>query len=318
MVTNYHVVGSYVEEPARNRIRVRSENGPFEARLLRFDLLNDLALLRVDGLSRLLPLPLAEREPASGERIARPRQPRGAGDEPHRGRLQRPRRQGGRGSPPPVHAPELRDERRTHPRRARRGGGDERGRIWLANSLSFGVPTASLRPLLGGPDLALEPAALRAEVNRQLDLVDARTTERAIVPFVRGGDAARVKVGGADWARPSRALRSAGTHTRRGRTRAIGSPSSSATWSSRPRWRERARSAPCSSRCSTTSSTTTIFGGFQPPSRARPRPTMGRGRLLRTTASSPRRTARPTASPPGPSPGTSTRASTARCATPGS
>jgi serine protease Do len=215
VVTNYHVVGSYVEEPARNRIRVRNENGVFEARLLRFDLLNDLALLRVDGLPRLLALPLAEHEPASGERIAALGNPEGLGMSLIEGVFN------GRAAKGVVDRLLL-----SMPLNSGMSGGpilDERGAvagtnvavIWLANSLSFGVPTASLRPLLGGPDLALEPAALRAEVNRQLDLVDARTTERAIVPFAEGGDAARVKVGGAEVPRPPELFDCWDQHTER-------------------------------------------------------------------------------------------------------
>jgi serine protease Do len=202
VVTNYHVIGSYVEEPARNRIRVRNETGVFEARLLRFDLLNDLALLRVRGLLQPRPLRLAEREPASGERIVSLGNPEGLGMSLIEGVFN------GRAAKGVVDRLLL-----SMPLNSGMSGGpilDERGFvagtnvavIWLANSLSFGVPTTSLRPLLAGPDLALEPSALRAEVNRQLDLVDARTTERAIAPFAKAGDGGWVKVGGAEVPRP--------------------------------------------------------------------------------------------------------------------
>jgi hypothetical protein len=202
VVTNYHVVGTYVEEPARNRIRVRNESGVFEARLLRFDLLNDLALLSVEGLTRATPLRLAEREPGPGERIVALGNPEGLGmsliEGVFNGRaakgvvdrllLSMPLNSGMSGGP-------ILDER-----------GDVAGTnvavIWLANSLSFGVPTASLRPLLDGPDLALEPGPLRTEVNRQLEIVNQRTMDRAIDPFTKADETAFVKVGGAEVPRP--------------------------------------------------------------------------------------------------------------------
>jgi serine protease Do len=202
VVTNYHVVASYVEEPARNRIRVRNETGAFEARLLRFDLLNDLALLQVDGLPRRQPLRLAEREPSSGERIVSLGNPEGLGMSLIEGVFN------GRAAKGVVDRFLL-----SMPLNSGMSGGpilDERGAvagtnvavIWLANSLSFGVPTTSLRPLLDGKDLAIEPGALRTEVNRQLDLVDKRTTERAIEPFTKETTGTWVKVGGAEVPRP--------------------------------------------------------------------------------------------------------------------
>lgn len=202
VVTNYHVIGSYVEEPARNRIRVRIEGGAFEARLLRFDLLNDLALLRVDGLPARLPLRLADRDPASGERIVALGNPEGLGMSLIEGVFN------GRAAKGVVDRLLL-----SMPLNSGMSGGpilDESGSvagtnvavIWLANSLSFGVPTASLRPLLDGPDIALEPGALRAEVNRQLDLLEKRTAERTIAPFADKRARTWVKVGGAEVPRP--------------------------------------------------------------------------------------------------------------------
>jgi len=202
VVTNYHVIGSYVEEPALNRIRVRNEIGTHEARLVRFDLINDLALLRVDELPSLRPLPLADHDPSSGERIVALGNPEGLGmsliEGVFNGRaakgvvdrllLSMPLNSGMSGGP-------ILDE----------GGavvGTNVAVIWLANSLSFGVPTASLRPLLDGPDLALDPGALRAEVNRQLEVLEKRTGERAVAPFADKVTRTYVKVGGAEIPRP--------------------------------------------------------------------------------------------------------------------
>src|SRR5918993_630004 len=43
--TNYHVVGSYVRHPDRYAIRLKTPAGVVPAKLLAFDLINDLALL---------------------------------------------------------------------------------------------------------------------------------------------------------------------------------------------------------------------------------------------------------------------------------
>ena len=178
---------------------------------------------------------------------------------------------GGGRPPPPVHAPELRDERRTHPRRARRRGGDERGGD-LARQLALlrrahGVPAAA--PGRAGPRSRAGGAAGGGQPS-------ARPRGRA---HHGAGNGARRQSGRrvgrrTRWAQPgSRGLPSsptAGTCTQRGRTRGIGSPSSSATSSSPPRSKEWARSAPCSSRCSPTSPTTGPSGSTRS-SRARPR-----------------------------------------------
>jgi len=202
VVTNYHVVASYVEEPTRNKIRVRNETGTREALLLRFDLVNDLALLKVDPGPAPVPLRLAEHDPAPGEGIVSLGNPEGLGmsliEGVFNGRaakgvvdrflLSMPLNSGMSGGPILNEAGEV--------------VGTNVAVIWLANSLSFGVPTTSLRPLLGSPDVAPEPGALRAEVTRQLELLNTRTAERAIAPFAEKGELAFVKVGHAEVPRP--------------------------------------------------------------------------------------------------------------------
>jgi hypothetical protein len=202
VVTNYHVVASYVEEPTRNKIRVRNETGTREARLLRFDLVNDLALLKVDPSPGALPLRLAERDPAAGEGIVSLGNPEGLGmsliEGVFNGRaakgvvdrflLSMPLNSGMSGGPILNEAGEV--------------VGTNVAVIWLANSLSFGVPTTSLRPLLASPDVVTEPAPLRGEVTRQLELLNTRTTERAIAPFAEKGEPSYVKVGHAEVPRP--------------------------------------------------------------------------------------------------------------------
>jgi hypothetical protein len=70
--------------------------------------------------------------------------------------------------------------------------------IWLANSLSFGVPVSKVRPLLREPPLALDRETLRLEVRRQLLALGADTFERVIKPFAAAGPGAKVRVGGGE------------------------------------------------------------------------------------------------------------------------
>jgi S1-C subfamily serine protease len=46
IVTNYHVVGSFIRHPDRYGLRVKNGRGTFAATLVAFDLVNDLALLQ--------------------------------------------------------------------------------------------------------------------------------------------------------------------------------------------------------------------------------------------------------------------------------
>jgi S1-C subfamily serine protease len=195
LLTNYHVVGSYVDEPGRYQIRARDGGGAHVARLVRFDLINDLALLQAEGLGGRRPLRLSDREPAQGERIVALGNPEGLGMSLIEGVFN------GHASKGVVDRLLL-----SMPLNSGMSGGpilDGRGEvvgtnvsvIWLSNSLSFGVPAASARPLLE-PAPTLEGAkALRAEVTRQLDALEARTVERAITPIAAGAPAAAVKVG---------------------------------------------------------------------------------------------------------------------------
>lgn len=51
LVTNYHVVGSYVGEPERYQLRAKNASGEFEARLLSFDLPAFLDRRRARGIA---------------------------------------------------------------------------------------------------------------------------------------------------------------------------------------------------------------------------------------------------------------------------
>jgi hypothetical protein len=73
--------------------------------------------------------------------------------------------------------------------------------LYLSNSLSFGVPVAKVQPLLAAPPVALDRAALRKDVTRQLAALEESMVRRAVAPYVAPGeDTARV--GGAETRRP--------------------------------------------------------------------------------------------------------------------
>ena len=68
IATNYHVIGEYIKEPSRYSIRVRHAGKQHAATLHHFDFVNDLAILRVIGLSAT-PLELNDSLPAPGSSI---------------------------------------------------------------------------------------------------------------------------------------------------------------------------------------------------------------------------------------------------------
>lgn len=203
VVTNYHVVGSYVDEPGRYRIRVRASDGAaHDARLLRFDLVADLALLQVDGLRGAPALTLSQREPAPGAPIVAFGNPEGLGMSLIEGVFNGHARKG------VVDRLLL-----SMPLNSGMSGGpilDLDGAvvgtnvsvIWLSNSLSFGVPVAGVRALLAQPPLTADQAGLRAETARQLAAVEASTVERALAPLVEAAPRGGVRIGDVVGPRP--------------------------------------------------------------------------------------------------------------------
>jgi S1-C subfamily serine protease len=203
VITNYHVVGSYVDEPGRYRIRVRASDGTaHDARLLRFDLVADLALLHVEALRGKPALPLSEREPSPGEPIVAFGNPEGLGMSLIEGVFN------GRARKGVVDRLLL-----SMPLNAGMSGGpilDSAGAvvgtnvsvIWLSNSLSFGVPVAGVRALLAQPALGDDKATLHAETTRQLAAVEASTVERALAPLLATPGTGTVRVGDVRGPRP--------------------------------------------------------------------------------------------------------------------
>jgi hypothetical protein len=177
VVTNYHVVGSYVEDAERNFIRVRNHSGERRARLLRFDLVNDLALLQVEGAAGA-PLRLAGEAPSPGAPVVAFGNPEGLGLSLIEGifngfaakgvvdrmLLSMPLNSGMSGGPILNGALEV--------------VGTNVSVMWLSNSLSFGVPAGKLPQLLEGPPLAQTKQAYLEETRRQLGAVEALTLDR--------------------------------------------------------------------------------------------------------------------------------------------
>jgi hypothetical protein len=200
LVTNYHVVGSYVDDPGRYRLRAKNAGGVLEARLVSFDLVNDLALLQVEG-ARGTPLRIASKPPQSGSAIVAFGDPEGYGlslvegifnGHSEKGLVDRmllsmPLNSGMSGGP------------------ILNGSGEVIGTNVAiereSNSLSFGVPAAKIAALFQAKPLGTDRKALREETRRQLASLERETTTRLQREFDAMGDAV-VRVGGAQAPRP--------------------------------------------------------------------------------------------------------------------
>lgn len=200
LVTNYHVVGSYVADPDRYLLRASNADGEHEARLLAFDLVNDLALLEVEGV-RAEPLRVARRPTAAGAAVVAFGNPEGYGlsliegifnGYAEKGLVDRmllsmPLNPGMSGGPILDAAGEVIGTNVAIERES--------------NSLSFGVPAAKIAGLLEAVPLRAHRAALLAETRRQLAALEQATAERLRAGFDRIGDDF-VVVGGARAPRP--------------------------------------------------------------------------------------------------------------------
>ena len=200
VVTNYHVVESFLAEPERYEVRVRAGAESFPAIVRAFDVENDLAVLSVPNLQSA-PLAIAPSLPAPGSPIVALGNPLGLGLSLIEGIFN------GFAAKGAVDRMLL-----SMPLNSGMSGGpilDTQGRIigtnvsvmYLSNSLSFGVPAAKIAPLLAAPPVVLERAALRKDVTRQLDALEASMVKRAIAPYAAPGDET-ARVGGAETRRP--------------------------------------------------------------------------------------------------------------------
>jgi hypothetical protein len=200
VVTNYHVVESFLAEPERYEVRVRAGAESFPAIVRAFDVENDLAVLSVPNL-QAAPLAIAPSLPAPGSPIVALGNPLGLGLSLIEGIFN------GFAAKGAVDRMLL-----SMPLNSGMSGGpilDTQGRIigtnvsvmYLSNSLSFGVPAAKIAPLLAAPPVVLERAALRKDVTRQLDALEASMVKRAVAPYAAPGDET-ARVGGAETRRP--------------------------------------------------------------------------------------------------------------------
>jgi len=200
VVTNYHVVESFLAEPERFEVRVRAGADSFPATVRAFDVENDLAALSVPGL-RAAPLSVAPELPPPGSPIVALGNPHGLGLSLIEGIFN------GFAAKGAVDRMLL-----SMPLNSGMSGGpilDTQGRIigtnvsvmYLSNSLSFGVPAAKIPSLLAAPPVVLERAALRKDVTRQLAALEASMVQRAVAPYAAPGDD-MARVGGAETRRP--------------------------------------------------------------------------------------------------------------------
>jgi Trypsin-like peptidase domain len=202
IVTNYHVVASYIQHPGRYRLQVKSGSVATPATLLAFDLINDLALLQADV--KAPPLRLAAGSGSPGAPVIAFGNPEGLGLSLIEGvfngfaekgfvdrmLLSMPLNSGMSGGPILNARHEV--------------VGTNVSVFWRSNSLSFGVPVAAVHTLLQAPPVATSEEALRVEGGRQLQALEQRAVQKAIKPFLEARD--RVHVGAAEMPRPPEAF----------------------------------------------------------------------------------------------------------------
>jgi serine protease Do len=203
IVTNYHVVGSYILHPDRYGLRVKNGRGTFPAKLLAFDLVNDLALLEAALSSP--PLRLATEAGRPGAPIIAFGNPEGLGLSLIEGvfngfaekgfidrmLLSMPLNSGMSGGPILNARNEV--------------IGTNVAVSWRSNSLSFGVPVSAVHALLEVAPGGTTGDALSTDVNRQLAILDRRAFDRAVRPLLEGKPDL-VAVGGALVPRPPEAF----------------------------------------------------------------------------------------------------------------
>lgn len=202
IVTNYHVIDAYVEEPQSYFIRVRNRLGQFAAELVAFDVINDLALLEakeVDG--KPFKINSAGGIP-QGTSIVSLGNPMGFNLSIIRGifngfaqkglidrmLLSMPLNSGMSGGPILNAKDEL--------------IGTNVSIIWLSNSLSFGVPANKLDNLLTTRPLKKDKELYRQEVYRQLLEIERTTAENLSLSLKAREKSDTVMVGNAQFDRP--------------------------------------------------------------------------------------------------------------------
>ena len=197
VVTNYHVVSAYVDDPSQKFIRVRNVSGQRPAMLLAFDVANDLALLKISG-STAPPLRVAAEPPPPGTEIVALGNPHGLrlsivegifNGYAEKGLVDRmvlsmPLNAGMSGGP------------------ILNGHGEVIGTnvaiYRSSNSLSFGVPGTKLKKLLAATPVATSADELRRETHRQLVDLERETSALLHAELEAGEPGSRVTVGGVE------------------------------------------------------------------------------------------------------------------------
>jgi hypothetical protein len=192
------VVAAYIDDPERYSVWVQSGSGKHQARLLQFDLTNDLALIQVAGIETR-PLPLRREPLAPGSAIVAFGNPHGLGLSLIEGvfngfaekgfvdrmLLSMPLNSGMSGGPILTARGEV--------------VGTNVSVMRHSNSLSFGVPVAKLAALRAAAALQITREALLRETNQQLVALEKDAFARAVQP----GRARTVTVGAAEFESPS-------------------------------------------------------------------------------------------------------------------
>jgi hypothetical protein len=188
------VVGSYIRHSDRHSLQVKNGRKTYPAKLVAFDLINDLALL--EAAVPAAPLRLAAATGRPGAPLIAFGNPEGLGLSLVEGvfngfaekgfvdrmLLSMPLNSGMSGGP-------ILDARHEVV-------GTNVSTSWRANSLSFGVPVTAVHALLEAAPVAAREDALAAEVNRQLAALEQRAFARAVQP-VGSGTGPLIAVGGA-------------------------------------------------------------------------------------------------------------------------
>jgi hypothetical protein len=203
IVTNYHVVGSYIRHSDRYSLQVKNGRKTFPAKLVAFDLINDLALL--EAAVSAAPLRLAAATGRPGAPLIAFGNPEGLGLSLVEGvfngfaekgfvdrmLLSMPLNSGMSGGPILDAHHEV--------------VGTNVSTSWRANSLSFGVPVTAVHALLEAAPVGAREDALATEVNRQLAALEQRAFARAVQPLGSGAGP-MIAVGGAQVPRPPEAF----------------------------------------------------------------------------------------------------------------
>lgn len=176
VMTNYHVVSSYIADPKSYKIRLKNRKGTFSATLVSFDVINDLALLKANGIGSK-PLTLARSSPKNiGTTIMALGNPRGLrlsiidgifNGKASKGLIDRsllsmPLNEGMSGGPIVNGLGEV--------------VGTNVSIYWLSNSISFGVPLDKIHALLKKPHVGSTLEEFRQELHKQLIELEAATT----------------------------------------------------------------------------------------------------------------------------------------------